>query len=134
MPNLRHAALEAEALLEAQALILRQQVHDAVDPVRNGDTVDHDVVHHVHVGALEHLGEGLDQGEDAGLGQRLLHGVNRLHGHTAAEDLAPQRGSIGQGLGGLLVLLVLQQPPDQLLLGIRPILVQPLLFILVLLG
>ena len=103
-----------EEILELETPARRQQIGELADAVREADAVGDDVVRELHLALVEHALERLDEREHRHLGERREAArLDLLDRHAATEDVAPGHAPRGELLAGVLVLLVLEQPPDE---------------------
>src|SRR5438067_4393532 len=112
-----------EEAAEGEALLGAQPVGDGGDAIADGEALDENLVRDLDLAAAEHRGERLDEPVDAHLGRlqeaHFLLRERKLLLRAAREHVAPELGQGGEVLRGGLVLLVLEEPADQLLARIR---------------
>ena len=88
--------------------------------VADRQPIDDDVVgRRLAADLLENLAERLDQLPDGVIAERAVVRIVLLDRHAAREHGAAFDRAPAQLLGGVLVLLVFEQPPDQLLARIQ---------------
>ena len=117
-----------EEVLEPDLAPLPKHIGELAHAVLDADALRRDLERQVRLRALEHRVEGVEELEQARARERRWPArAGRLR--SAPEDVSPRDGTRAQLLGRDLVLLVLQEAPDEL--GARVDLVLRLLVVLV---
>ena len=105
--------LVEEQVDEADLAALVQELGELHDALGDGDALEEDLVIGLLVRPLEDFVEGVEEPEDAEIGERRGAFGHRLI-HAPLEHLLAHRGARAQLGGDVFVLLVLEQPADEL--------------------